>query len=487
MTTAARALVIAARWHVVLAHLGRMVWPLAGLVGIPAGVALAVGDTDLAWRFGVTTVGALGIGLALTRLPIPPELRRNEAMAVVTLTFAIGAAVLVWPLMAAGVAPIDAVFEAVSGMTTTGLTTLATVEDKSAGFLFARAWSQWYGGLVVVVLALALVMEPGLVTKRLSTGLEGQEGDLLGGTRARAKRALAVYAALTVVGIAAVAALTGDPWLALLHVLTAISTAGFAAQDDGLASVAPAARAVLGLLSILGAVSLLLMWRAAEARRPGLLIGDGACRTLITLLVLGTAILWGFRVFSAGVEPLAALAEAVQLSVWTQTSTGFSTIDIATLDPASQVVLIIQMMIGGDAGSTSGGIKIPRLLVVLAVIRLILLRPSMPPHALTGPSTVGGRTKPEEAVTTLTILSLFLSVALGTWVVFLLHGLPPLASLFDVVSALGTVGLSAGVVGPDLPAHLKALLALVMLMGRLEVVAVLVLVHPATWFGVKGR
>lgn len=486
MTRAARALVIAARGGVVAGHLARMALPLAGLVGVPAAVAVVSGDGVLAGRLGLSAAGLLALGLVLVRRPAPPELRRNEAMAVVALTFALGAALMVWPLMAAGIAPIDAVFEAVSGITTTGLSTLPTVEDKTAGFLFARAWAQWYGGLVVVVLALALVMEPGLVAKRLSTGLEGQEGDRLGGTRARAQRALAVYAVLTLVGIAAVAALTGAPWTALLHVLTAVSTAGFATQDDSLASMAPAARAVLAMLSVLGAVSLLLMWRAAEARRPGLLVGDGACRALLALLIGGTLAIAAIRIVAAGIEPLAALAEAAQLSLWTQTSTGFSATDVTALDPATQVVLIIQMMIGGDAGSTSGGIKIPRLLIVLAVIRLLVLRPSMPPHAVAGPAAVGRRTKPEEAVTTLTLLSLFLAVALGSWIAFLLHGLPPLASLFDVVSALGTVGLSAGVVGPDLPAHLKALLALVMLMGRLEVVAVLVLVHPATWFGVKG-
>ena len=92
----------------------------------------------------------------------------------------------------------------------------------------------------------------------------------------------------------------------------------------------------------------------------------------------------------------------------------------------------------------------------------------MPPHALATPSVVGRRTEPAEALTTLTLLSVFMAVMLGGWIVFLLHGLPPLASLFDIVSALGTVGLSAGVVGPDLPDHLKILLAVVMLAGRLE-------------------
>lgn len=486
VTGAARALVIAARPTIVFSHLSRMTLPLVGLVAVPAGVAAAVGDWTLARRFAVITALTLGAGLALARLPTKDDLRRNEAMAVVALTFAIGAALLTWPLAAAGLAPVDAVFEAVSGITTTGLTTLATVEDKTAGFLFARAWAQWYGGLVVVVLALALVLEPGLVSKRLSTGLEGQEGDVLGGTRARAQRALAVYGVLTMAGTLAVTAATGDPWESLLHVMTAVSTAGFSTHDASVAALPAAARAVLGILSVAGAVSLLLMWRAAAERRPRLLIGDGACRALLILIALVTVAIGLMRLFVAGQPPALALAEAAQLAVWAQTSTGFSATEVAALDPGTQVVLIVAMMIGGDAGSTAGGIKIPRLLVVLAVIRLIVLRPSMPPHALATPSVVGRRTEPAEALTTLTLLSVFMAVMLGSWIVFLLHGLPPLASLFDIVSALGTVGLSAGVVGPDLPNHLKVLLAVVMLAGRLEVVAFLVLIHPATWFGRRG-
>lgn len=486
MTGAARALVIAARPTVVLSHLSRMTLPLAGLVAVPAGVAAVVGDWTLARRFAVITALTVGAGLALARLPSGDDLRRNEAMAVVALTFAIGAALLAWPLAGAGLAPVDAVFEAVSGITTTGLSTLATVEDKSAGFLFARAWAQWYGGLVVVVLALALVLEPGLVSKRLSTGLEGQEGDVLGGTRARAQRALAVYGALTVVGTLAVGAVTGDLWDALLHVLAAVSTGGFASHDASAAALPVSARAVLAVLSVAGAVSLLLIWRAVAERRPGLLANDGACRALLVLIALVTVAIGLSRLLVAGEPPALALAQAAQLAVWTQTTTGFSAIDVASLDPATQAVLIVSMMIGGDAGSTAGGIKIPRLLVVLAVIRLIVLRPSMPPHALATPSVVGRRTEPAEALTTLTLLSVFMAVMLGGWIVFLLHGLPPLASLFDIVSALGTVGLSAGVVGPDLPDHLKILLAVVMLAGRLEVVALLVLIHPATWFGIRG-
>ena len=93
--------------------------------------------------------------------------------------------------MGSGLGFLDALFEAISGVTTTGLSTKATLVGAPQTFLFARAWMQWYGGLGVVVLSLALIMQPGLVAKGLAVA-EAEADNLVGGTRAYARRALIV-------------------------------------------------------------------------------------------------------------------------------------------------------------------------------------------------------------------------------------------------------------------------------------------------------
>jgi trk system potassium uptake protein TrkH len=121
-------------------------------------------------------------------------------MVLVTLMFLFTPLVMSYPMMGSGLSFLDAFFEAVSGVTTTGLSTKATLIGAPATFLFARAWMQWYGGLGIMVFSLALVMQPDLVAKSL-TVTEAEGDDLVGGTRAHARQVLNVYSLLTALGI----------------------------------------------------------------------------------------------------------------------------------------------------------------------------------------------------------------------------------------------------------------------------------------------
>ena len=122
------------------------------------------------------------------------------------------------------------------------------------------------------------------------------------------------------------------------------------------------------------------------------------------------------------------------------------------------------MWIGGDGGSTAGGVKILRLLLALRLLQVLLLRTAVPPHAVVHPRAEGAPIDARSLQTSLAIIALYLMVPLAAWLVFLFAGYPALPALFEVVSAVGTVGLSAGIAAPELPAALKALLCLVMLL-----------------------
>jgi len=177
------------------------------------------------------------------------------------------------------------------------------------------------------------------------------------------------------------------------------------------------------------------------------------------------------------------LVQGPLIAVSAQTTVGFAPVDPGSLDAGSKLTLIVAMLIGGDAGSTAGGIKILRFLIVVRLLHVLLLRSALPPHAVM-PFRVADRTlEPPEVQIAVSIVLLFAITLLVSWLPFLLLGYAPLDSLFDVASALGTVGLSTGVTGPALHPLLKAVLCVDMLMGRLEIVAVLVLFYPRTWFG----
>ena len=179
---------------------------------------------------------------------------------------------------------------------------------------------------------------------------------------------------------------------------------------------------------------------------------------------------------------LAPLPEQAPFSgVAAQTPPGFSTVPVEGRDPASKLVLILAMAVGGDMGSTAGGIKIFRLLVILKMVQHLFARTALPRHAVVDVRVAGRALESPEIALALVMVSLFAAVAVLSRLPFLIAGYDPLDALFEVVSALGTVGLSSGVSGPELPPLLKGVLCLDMLAGRLDILAFLVLFFPPTW------
>jgi len=169
-----------------------------------------------------------------------------------------------------------------------------------------------------------------------------------------------------------------------------------------------------------------------------------------------------------------------------QTTTGFSTIRIQELDQTSKALMVVSMAIGGSVGSTSGGIKILRFLIVLHLVRLLLQRACAPPHAVIEPKLGDRQLEQDDIIRALHLIILYGAFIFISWLCFLSMGYDPLNSLFEVVSAVGTVGLSTGITGPDLPTWLKGVLCFDMLAGRLEIIALLVTLYPRTWIGRKG-
>jgi trk system potassium uptake protein TrkH len=469
----------AVRPWVLAVYIGQLCLVAAALTLPPLLFAVFEADLDVCLRYAVVIAVFGAPVLFLKRLREPKRIQTNEAMVIAAIIFVLVPAATTWPLMGAGLSFTDALFEAVSGVTTTGLTTLDTVADKPAHFLFARSWMQWYGGLGFVVLSLALVVRAGSATKELSV-VENREEDLVGGTKTYARRVFRIYALMTLVaGIAVV--LTGvSPFEGLLYALAAVSTGGFSPLDESLAPLAGSfAPAVVLLACVAGAVPLAFYY---QVRRPGWRKTFGFLQTVALAIFIGVAAtilsLWfAWR----GNAP--AWWHAPLLIFSAQSTAGFSTVDPANLDAASKLLLMIAMFTGGGAGSTAGGIKLIRTLIIGKLLMLLLFRTSLTPHAVARKQLHGRTLDGGECQEAMLVVLLFLGVIVFSWSAFLLGGYDPIDSLFEVVSAVGTVGLSTGITGPDLPGVLKAVLCVDMLLGRLEILAWLVLIYPRTWIG----
>jgi trk system potassium uptake protein TrkH len=196
-------------------------------------------------------------------------------------------------------------------------------------------------------------------------------------------------------------------------------------------------------------------------------------RALTAAVAITASILWALGQLAPADAALQALSA--------QTGTGFSTLDVGALEPQAKWVLILSMVTGAGIGSTAGGVKLMRVLILIRVLQLAILRVQVPRHAVIAPTLAGRQLESHQIEHALVLLLLFPLLILVSWVPFLVAGYAPLDALVEVVSATATVGLSTGITGPDLEPGLKALLTLDMLAGRLEIIALLVMVYPGTW------
>jgi trk system potassium uptake protein TrkH len=455
---------------------------LAVLAMVPLVMSLIFGENYITVRYAIV-VGALTVvGLGTARLRAPSSMQTNEGMALVALIFLFAPLTMCYPMMSSGMSFLDALFEAVSGVTTTGLSTKATLVGAPATFLFGRAWMQWYGGLGIIVFSLAFVIQPGLLAKGLAV-TETETDDLVGGTRAYARQVLIIYGVLTALGIIgslSVGVGFGD---AVLYTLAAVSTGSFAPHDGSLASLGWPAQIWITLLCLAGAIPLTFYYRMLKKKRwigaEFLQLQAIVVASLVVSLAVGAAMR-----LSGGMSWPQVVHHAPLLAFSAQTTAGFSSMPCAQLDSGSKLILIFSMLVGASVGSTGGGFKLLRLLIAASVFRLILLRTCMPKHAVIEPRLVAGRRlQNEEIHAALLLIVLFVAVIALSWLPFVAMGYSPLDSLFEVVSATGTAGLSVGLTSATLPAVLKVVLCIDMLMGRLEIIAWLVMLNPGTWFG----
>lgn len=471
----------AVRLHVIAKYLGQLGLMLALLTTVPLLASLYFQEFFISWRYVTVIAAILLLAIPAARLEAPENIQSNEALAITALAFMITPLIMSYPLMGAGLDFGDALFEAVSAVTTTGLSTQETLFGKPQTLLFARAWMQWYGGLGVIVLSVALLMGHHLSIRRLMEPVVGES--MITSTRSYARRMLLIYLALTAIGLVVLWLLLGDGFSALTYILSAISTGGFAIHDGSLADIDSwAARYAILFFSLCGALPLMLYYRAVHGSWSSLW-HDVEVRALLAAIVLITLLLMAAFLFREGWGLQESAAHALLMAASAQTTAGFSSIDIATLEPLAKVVMIIAMAMGGCVGSTAGGIKLLRLLIMFRMFQLMVQRSALPSHAVVNARLGGKRLEEDEINRALLLILLFIVVMLLSWLPFLFYDYAAEDALFEVVSALATVGLSSGITNPDLEPLLKGVLCFDMWFGRLEIVALLIVLYPPTWIG----
>lgn len=423
------------------------------------------------------------VGSALAMLPTRRDPRLREGLliaAVGWLVVPLGSVLLFvmtegWPLL-------DAYFEAMSAWTGTGMT-VADVLELSHTALAWRSLMQWVGGLGVIVLTLAVLARPGTGAFTLYAG-EGREDKLRPSILSTVRTLWKLYAALTLVAIGILLAVGLPFWHALNHAMTGISTAGMSILPGGIGEYETSAQRLAFVpIMILGAMPFVAIYALVRGRWSGFR-RDEQVKALAVVLVLAFGFLaLVLRPEGIRVPASAILEDALFHAASAVSTTGFQLNLLEHWDDRTKLAIAGVMLIGGAAGSTAGGLKLVRG-VLLTRGALWKLKNSGLPHFTVTTFPLGGeRLSDEEAneefaeasfILVLWMLSLFIGVLIFLTV---LPGAALGDVLFEITSLQANVGLSVGLVTVTMPAAAKATSIVLMWAGRLEILPALLLVR----------
>lgn len=443
----------------------------------PAAFAAFVHETHAAVIFTSVAGSILCAGFILYRFLPRTELRLKEAIVLTAIFFPLSTFVSAIPVhLITGATYTDALFECIAGITTTGLSVMPTVSDPL--FLFFRSWLQWIGGIGIIIVVLLIFLKPGTTTFLLFE-TQNSTDIVKPGVIATALMLVKVYIAITLLAFGLFWAGGMIPFDALCHALSAVSTGGFSTKTGSIADFSGVViPVVMCVVMVMGGTDFSIFPELLQ--NPKKFFGDVQLRYFFVFTATGIALM----VFSLAptVDVIDAIPVVVFQVISALTTTGFSTISIGELPETSRAVLIVLMGIGGSLGSTSGGLKIFRLILIVQIIRIIFMRIFLPREVVI-PLKVGERViKPDEVYQHVSYIFLYGIILAVSCFVFMVHGYGMSNSLFEVTSALGTVGLSTGLTSPSLPFVLKGVLAVDMLLGRLEIIPFLILLNPMTWW-----
>lgn len=445
------------------------------LFGPPLLWAGIEGETTLALALTAPIVIGLAAWLATWRRTLPDDLRGVEAMVSIALLFLLSAVFSVPAFMALGLAPASAFFEGMSAMTTTGLSMARDPDSWPFAAHVLRSWMQWCGGLAMATAVLALVLGPGPAARAIGkAGIDDR--NRIQSARTQARELLGAYALLTAGFALAIGLALGNGAEGLVLTLSAISTGGFAPRSDSLGSYGLMVQALVILACLAGAVSLLAFAQALRRKGPAFWAAPSVRRVTVMTVICAVALALAMAATGSTDAYVPTLLNLISAF----TTAGYATQDMPAA-PALLAVFVLAMVIGGDRGSTAGGIKLWRVSILARALRHALTLPRLPERALSPLRHRGDPVKDTFLVALIGLLTLYVLSAAGVWVMLTALGYPAHLALFDTVSALSTVGLSTGVIGPDLPPGAQLVLAFAMWLGRLEFIAVIVLVLPGTW------
>ena len=472
----------------ILNTVGLMLKVEAALLLLPAIAALIYGESCL-WSILISAAISLAAGFALTLLSRPKSqvIYAREGFITVALAWVAVSAVGALPFYISREIPsyIDAFFETVSGFTTTGASILLNVEVMSRGLLFWRSFTHWVGGMGVLVFVMALV--PSVTDRSIHIMRAEMPGPVVGKLMPRARDTASIlykiYVGMTLLQIILMW-IGGMPLFeSIVHAFGTAGTGGFGVKADSIAGYSPYLQWVITVFMLLFGINfnlyyLLLIRRfraAAQSSECWYYLGIvGVCIALITVNIL---------------PMYANFREALRLSAFQVasivTTTGYATADFNLWPQFSKAILLLLMIMGACAGSTGGGLKVSRAVMLFKMVGKEI-RHLLHPRSV---NSVRFEGKHVDGATLKSVSSYFAIYIICILAICLILSLEPFdleTNLSATLACFNNIGPGLAAVGPASnyaaysPAS-KLVLSLAMLLGRLEIYPLLLTLAPGTW------
>ncbi len=470
----------------VASFLGWLLIALSAVQLVPIGAALLYGEPVLPYLATAVAGLVCGLPIAIGVRPADLQMQIRDGFLVVTLAWLLASIFGALPFAISGtLGPVDALFESVSGFTTTGSTAMTSIATAPRALLLWRSLTQWLGGIGIILFAVALMPLLGVGGMRLfKAEVPGPIADKLTPRIAdTARRLWFIYVGFTGLEWILLIVAGMSPYDGLCHALTTMSTGGFSTLDGSIGGFeSPLIEWIIIVFMALGGVNFVLHYRLLTGKFGAVLV-DAEFRYYVILISAATAIV-AWTLFQVGTADSVRTAMFSVVSL--VTTTGYATADFEGWPSLALLVLMQLMILGGMAGSTSGGVKSLRVLIGFVTLASVFSRLG---HrgAVGRPVSYAGRRVPEEVVSGIWafMVAYLLTVVVCALVVA--------ASGYDIVTAftaaltsVGNVGPGLGEIGPfdnfaHFPSPVKLALCGSMIAGRLELFTVLILFHRDFW------
>ena len=472
---------------------GRISQVAALLLLIPAVVALIYKETEQFFAFFITAIASFAIGLFIGLITKTKNrvIYAKDGFAITALAWIVMALVGAVPFVISGDIPsyVDAVFETVSGFTTTGASILTNVEAMSRSMLFWRSFTHWIGGMGVLVFVMAII--PNFTDRSIHIMRAEIPGPIIGKLVPRvkdtAKILYLIYIFLTV--LEAVLLLAGGMPLfdSLIHTFGTAGTGGFGIKADSITSYSPYCQWVIAIFMLIFGVNFNLYYLLLLRRiRTALKSSELWC--YISIVLVSVAII------TVNIAPIyknfsTALRNSTFQVASIISTTGFATADFDLWPGLSKAILLLLMFCGACAGSTAGGLKVSRVVMLFKSVTKEIRR-------MLHPRSVGKvhfEGKSVEDSTLSSVSTYFVIYMICFFIIFLLISFEPfgLESNFSAVAAcFNNIGPGFSAVGPTASyagytGFSKIILSFAMLLGRLEIFPIVVFLSPRTWIKKK--